>query len=67
VTFQIGSGGSKINLTTDVGDVRIKKGSGFPATPPASVSSSSAPKSPVAPTAPRLKAPKAPPEEPVTQ
>lgn len=67
VTFQIGGGGAKINLTTDVGDVRIKKGSGFPTTPPASVSSSSAPKPPGAPTTPRLKAPKAPPEEPVTQ
>lgn len=64
VTFQIGSGSAKVNLSTDVGDVRIKKGSGFPAAPPAVTSS--VPKPPVPPNAPRLKAPKAP-AEPVTQ
>jgi DUF4097 and DUF4098 domain-containing protein YvlB len=65
VSFTVGSGGSKINLKTDVGDVRIKKGSGFP-TPPLSVSSIP-PKTPVPPNAPHLKAPKAAPAEPVTQ
>jgi DUF4097 and DUF4098 domain-containing protein YvlB len=63
VNFQIGSGGTKVSLSTDVGDVRIKKGSGFP-TPPSV--SSNPPKPPVPPNAPRLKAPKAP-AEPVTQ
>jgi DUF4097 and DUF4098 domain-containing protein YvlB len=63
VNFTVGGGGAKINLSTDVGDVRIKKGSGFPTTPP---SISSAPKPPATPNAPHLKAPKAP-AEPVTQ
>ena len=34
VNGQIGSGSAKIALSTDNGDVRIKKGSGFPAVPP---------------------------------
>ena len=29
VAFNVGSGSAKINLSTNVGDVRIKKGSGF--------------------------------------
>jgi DUF4097 and DUF4098 domain-containing protein YvlB len=62
VAFNLGSGGAKINLSTDVGDVRIKKGSGFP---PPSVSENP-PRPPVPPTAPHLKAPKTP-AEPVTQ
>jgi DUF4097 and DUF4098 domain-containing protein YvlB len=62
VAFAVGSGGAKINLTTDVGDVRIKKGSGFPAP---SVSANP-PKPPAPPSAPHLKAPKTP-AEPVTQ
>jgi DUF4097 and DUF4098 domain-containing protein YvlB len=63
VTGRIGAGNAKINVSTDVGDVRIKKGSGFPATPPP-VSMSA----PAAPNAPHLKAsPKMPPAEPVTQ
>ncbi len=64
VAFQVGAGGSKINLSTDVGDVRIKKGSGFPPAPPAV---SAVPKPPAPPNAPHLKVPKAPPAEPVTQ
>jgi DUF4097 and DUF4098 domain-containing protein YvlB len=63
VAFTVGSGATKINLTTDVGDVRIKKGSGFPSAP--SVSSNPE-KPPVPPNAPHLKAPKTP-VEPVTQ
>jgi len=64
VAFTVGSGGgAKINLVTDVGDVRIKKGSAFP-TPPSV--SANPPKPPGAPTAPHLKPPKTP-AEPVTQ
>ena len=58
VSGRIGSGQSKISLNADVGDLRIKKGSGFPPAPPAA---------PASPNAPHLKAPKAPPEQPVTQ
>ena len=63
VAFNVGSGETKINLSTDVGDVRIKKGSGFP---PAPSISSNPPKAPVPPNAPHLKAPKTP-AEPVMQ
>jgi len=59
---KIGAGAGKILLNVDVGDVRIKKGSGFPPAPPA------APAAPAATgKAPHLKAPKAPPAAPVTQ
>ncbi len=30
VAFSVGGGEAKVNLSTEVGDVRIKKGSGFP-------------------------------------
>jgi len=63
VALTVGGGGAKINLSTDVGDVRIKKGSGFPTAPSIS---SNPPKPPVPPNAPHLKAPKTP-AEPVTQ
>ena len=63
VAFTVGGGGAKINLSTDVGDVRIKKGSAFPAPPSIS---STPPKPPAPPNAPHLKAPKTP-AEPVTQ
>ena len=63
VAFTVGAGGAKINLSTDVGDVRIKKGSGFP---PAPSISANPPKPPAPPNAPHLKAPKTP-AEPVTQ
>jgi DUF4097 and DUF4098 domain-containing protein YvlB len=66
VSGRIGSGGSKILLTAENGDVRIKKGSGFPATPQAPTADA-APKPPKAPNAPHLKAPKALPAQPVTQ
>ena len=62
VALTVGGGAAKINLTTDVGDVRIKRGSGFP---PPSVSANP-PKPPTPPNAPHLKAPKTP-AEPVTQ
>jgi DUF4097 and DUF4098 domain-containing protein YvlB len=60
VTGRIGGGTSKIALSTEVGDVQIKKGSGFPS------ESSAAPSAPVSPNAPHLKAPKTPPA-PVSQ
>ena len=63
VAFTVGSGSTKINLSTDVGDVRIKKGSGFPSAPSVSANP---PKPPAPPNAPHLKAPKTP-VEPVTQ
>jgi DUF4097 and DUF4098 domain-containing protein YvlB len=65
VSGQIGAGNVKVTVSTAVGDVRIKKGSGFPATPPSV--SMNAPAPPVPPNAKHLKAPKAPPAEPVTQ
>jgi DUF4097 and DUF4098 domain-containing protein YvlB len=65
VTGRIGSGEMKITVSTAVGDVRFKKGSGFPSTPPAASMNSPAP--PPGPNAPHLKAPKTPPAEPVTQ
>jgi len=64
VTGRIGGGSSKISLSTEVGDVNIKRGSVAPPTPPATAS---IPKPPVPPNAPHLKTPKAPPAEPVTQ
>jgi DUF4097 and DUF4098 domain-containing protein YvlB len=67
VSGKIGSGTSKITLSTDVGDVRIKKGSGFPALSAAAASEPDAPKAPVAPNAPHLKPSKSAPAEPVTQ
>ena len=65
VSGKVGSGSVKVVVNTDVGDIRIKKGSAFPSTPPAPVAES-APKNPPPPNAPHLKAPKAP-AEPVTQ
>ncbi len=64
VSGQIGTGASKINVIADVGDVRIKKGDGFPPPPP--TPPVTAAPGPAAPNAPHLKAPKAPPQ-PVTQ
>jgi DUF4097 and DUF4098 domain-containing protein YvlB len=64
VTGRIGSGASRIVLTAENGDLRIKKGAAFsPALPTASAAS----KAPVSPNARRLKAPKALPPQPVTQ
>ena len=69
VSGHIGAGGAKIVLSADNGDVRIKKGSGFPALPPTpaapAVRSSAA--SPETPAAPHLKAQKALPAKPVSQ
>jgi DUF4097 and DUF4098 domain-containing protein YvlB len=64
--FTIGSGSSKITLTTDNGDIHIKKGSSEPPPPPAMPSAPEMPAKP--PTAPHhLTAPKPLPPEPVTQ
>src|SRR5580658_4664473 len=60
VSGRIGSGQGKITLNSDVGDLRIKKGSGFPPAPP------TPPAAPSAENAPHLRAPKAP-SEPVSQ
>jgi len=64
VTGRIGAGSSKISLSTEVGDLNIKRASASPPTPPATAT---IPKPPIAPNAPHLKTPKAPPAEPVTQ
>jgi DUF4097 and DUF4098 domain-containing protein YvlB len=62
VVGKIGSGGSRIVLSTDNGDLRIKKGSATP-----SAQGAEAAKGPAAPSAPHLKAPKSLPAQPVTQ
>jgi DUF4097 and DUF4098 domain-containing protein YvlB len=61
VTFRIGSGGAKIVLSADNGDVNIKRSTAFPSAPNA------APQAPAAPNAPHLKPSKALPAQPVTQ
>jgi DUF4097 and DUF4098 domain-containing protein YvlB len=60
VSGRIGSGGPRIYLSAENGDVRIKKGSAALSVPPP-------PTAPPAPNAPHLRAPKAPPAQPVTQ
>ncbi len=64
--FLIGSGSARIALSTDNGDLRIKKGSAFPAVPPPPAVGA-APSAPEAPKAPHLKTPKPLPPQPVTQ
>jgi DUF4097 and DUF4098 domain-containing protein YvlB len=66
-TFQIGTGSNRIVLTTDNGDIRVKKGSAFPATPPPPPATGDVPSAPEAPKAPHLKTPKPLPPQPVTQ
>jgi DUF4097 and DUF4098 domain-containing protein YvlB len=65
-TFQVGSGSNRITLSTDNGDVRIKRGSAFPAVPPPPAVASE-PAAPEPPKAPHLKTPKPLPPQPVTQ
>jgi hypothetical protein len=80
VTGRIGSGATKIVLSTDNGDLRIKKGSAFPATPPPPhtpelnvppyhrvPSLETSPSSKSTAGTPRLKAPKNPPAPPTPQ
>jgi len=57
VTGRIGGGAAKIVVSTEVGDVHIKKGTGFPT----DASAPAAPEAPPAPNAKHLKAPKTPP------
>jgi len=66
-SFTIGSGGSRIILSSDNGDVRIKKGSAFPAVPAAPNAPPAPGAVPAPPNARHLKAPKAPPAQPVSQ
>ncbi len=67
-TFKVGSGGSRIVLSANNGDVRIKKGSGFAPVPEAaSPAVPSQHKVPNLSGTPRLKEPKTPPAKPVTQ
>jgi DUF4097 and DUF4098 domain-containing protein YvlB len=61
--FQVGSGGLRVSLVTDNGDIHIKKGSAFPPVP----ASPSVAGTPEAPKAPHLKTPKPLPPQPVTQ
>jgi len=63
-TFRIGSGGPKIVLSAENGDVRIKRGSSVQPPTPAAPSS---PKAPETAATPHLKAPKAAPKAPVSQ
>jgi DUF4097 and DUF4098 domain-containing protein YvlB len=65
VSGRIGAGGSRIYLSTDNGDLRIKKGPAYPAAPPPNAQTE--PKTPVAPNARQLKSSKTPPQQPVTQ
>jgi len=67
-TFQIGSGGARMVLSAENGDVRIKKGSTVPPAPPMPpvLGGATIPKAPGATAAPHLKTPKAP-AQPVSQ
>jgi len=81
VSGRIGSGASRIVLSAENGDLRIKKGSGFPAEPPAHLPMLNVPpyhrvplldakpnsKAPSTSGAPRLKAPRNPPAPPAPQ
>lgn len=62
VKGRIGGGSAKIMLSTDVGDVHLKRGSEVAFAPPATT-----PQAPAAPKAPHLKPPKTPPSAPVSQ
>jgi DUF4097 and DUF4098 domain-containing protein YvlB len=65
VSGRIGSGTSRIVLTAENGDVRIKKGSGFPTTPQTQ-NTGATPKTPASPNAPHLNSRKALPPRPET-
>jgi len=69
VTGRVGGGGSKMVLTAENGDLRIKKGTGFSTTTSTGSSEDvpKPPKAPTAPNAPHLKAQKALPAQPVKQ
>ena len=61
VSGSIGSGGPKVSLMAENGDIHIKRSDETPPPPPAVAGP------PASPNAPHLKAPKAPPAAPVTQ
>jgi DUF4097 and DUF4098 domain-containing protein YvlB len=61
ISGRIGAGGPRISLTTENGDLGIKKGSGFAAQPPSVTAAPEAGKGL------HLKAPRKPPAQPVTQ
>ena len=66
--FTIGSGGQRIVLSAENGDVRIKKGPAYPPVPTAPKTDAETPAPPAPPNARHLKAPpKALPAQPVTQ
>ncbi|MGA7343712.1 MAG: DUF4097 family beta strand repeat-containing protein [Terracidiphilus sp.] len=69
VSGRIGSGGPAISLSSDNGDLGIKRGPAFPAAPPPpnAFAAPQEPKSPPAPNAPHLKASKSLPPQPVAQ
>ena len=66
VTGRIGSGSSRIVLSSSNGDLRIKKGPAFPAAPVVA-NAPVLPDAPAPPNAHHLKTPKALPPQPVTQ
>jgi len=66
VSGKIGAGGPRINLSSDNGDLGIKKGSGFPPAP-STASVPNPPKPPAPPNAPHLKSSKELPAQPVTE
>jgi hypothetical protein len=61
VSGRIGSGAARIVMSSDNGDLHIKKGSAVPPVPP------TAPAAPAPPNARHLTTPKTPPAQPVTQ
>jgi hypothetical protein len=68
VTGRIGTGTARIVLSTDNGDLGIKKGPAYPAAPPApSASGVTAPPGPPSPHARHLRPPPNPPAAPVAQ
>jgi DUF4097 and DUF4098 domain-containing protein YvlB len=68
VTGRIGAGGPRISLTSNNGDLHIKKGPAFPPPPPATPATPAVAKAPPpAPNAPHLKSSKALPQQPVSQ
>jgi len=68
VTGRIGAGGPRISLTSDNGDLHIKKGPAFPPPPPAPAAPSTAGiRTPPPPNAPHFKSSKALPQQPISQ
>jgi DUF4097 and DUF4098 domain-containing protein YvlB len=67
ISGRIGSGGSRISLSTQNGDLRIKKGPAFPPSPSAPATEAAPKVTAAPPNARHLKAPKALPKPPVTQ